>query len=121
MAGSRNLDITRAGSREYTPEQERRVLAAIQNHVGGHAAVTTAQFSNALGIDGRVVRAVLSAHDGVDLLVGGGDDGLYLCEYADESEAFTHRLIAGARQALARSDRRAAYAASMPRRQFKLL
>lgn len=106
--GVGRLDVTRAGSREWTAAEEDQVVRYAQQYlVGGH--VTMATISRATGIDGRTVRAILSHHDGRTFVVCGGDEGLMLARYAEDAAALTARLRATAAALLERAERRAAY------------
>jgi hypothetical protein len=115
-----SLDITRAGSREYSPRQVELVTMAIQSHRGPHRAITVADLSLELEMDGRTIRQIIANYDGVTFMTGGGDDGLYACDFADQGEHLSNRLEAHARTELERVARRRAFAEKMPRQQLRL-
>lgn len=115
------LDATRGGSRDYTPTEARRVRAALAARVGRPAMTTIADLSAELGIEGRTIRAVLSALDGEAFLLGGGNEGVYACAYADEGDDMTRRMEALASTIAKRVARRRAYEATLERRQERLV
>lgn len=113
------LDITRRGRRDYTEAEADAVAAYMLAYcVGAAAAQTAADIASRLGMDGRTVRQIVSDLDGVAFLVGGGDEGWFVAEYAEDAEGMTRRLQATAAALSARVERRAAF--DIARRQASL-
>lgn len=117
-AGLGRLDVTRGGSRDYTPDQAALVLRVLLGRVGPANAIQVADLARMTGLDGRTVRAIVTDRDGEDYLLGGGDDGLYVCTVAEQGDALTARCEATAATLGRRVLRRRTYAAAfLPRRQ----
>lgn len=111
-----------SGSRDYEPADVERVLDALPR--GHDAAVTLRTFAESLGMDGRQVRAILSARDGIDLLVA-IDEGTGLmwdAEWIEDATAHTEKLRARAQTLMARVARRERYGRTrLDRRQPRLM
>ena len=120
--GTRRLDVTRAGDREYDEHQAASVRLALEDRVGPARAVKVADLAERTGVDGRTVRAIVTDLDGVVFLIGGGDDGLFVCAFAEEGEPLTRRLSATEKALADRVHRRRLYAThQLPRRQETLM
>lgn len=106
-----------AGGRTYTAAQGRSLSAALKLHEGPTQAVTVEELAMATGVNGRAVRQFLSDYDGVWFLLGGGDDGYFVCEWADDGDGFTRRVASQIKTMQERVDRRRQYAGTLPRKQ----
>ncbi len=107
-----------AGSREFTPAEEQRVVNGLLNHKGHAKRTSLDDFCREVGIDGRTVRAVYQKHDGVTFVLHlQGDGELYVAEFQDEAERTTRQLLSRASKLRARAMRRAELTAGLPRRQ----
>ena len=107
---SRHLDRTREGSRTYTASERQRVVEAFRAHVGPSHAIRTVDLAEITGIDGRTVRAILADADAVEFLIGGHDDGRYVCALAGQGESLTRTMQAEAMSLLERVNRRKVFA-----------
>ena len=104
---SDRLDITRRGVRSYTPGQAALLAETLRAfHVGAGQRVTMATLARALRLDGRILRAALRDLDGVEFVIAGGDDGLYIATATEEAEQFTWRLMRTATSLQSRGRRR---------------
>ena len=109
-----------SGSRDYEPADVERVLDALPR--GREAAMTLRTFTESLGMDGRTVRAILSARDGVDFLQAFDDDLMWDAEWLEDATAHTEKLRARAQTLMARVARRERYArTTLQRRQPRLI
>lgn len=108
------------GGRSYTAAQGRTLSERLKTHVGKANPTTVEQLSDATGVGGRAVRQFLSDYDGVWFLLGGGDDGYFICEFADEGSGFTHRIQSQVRTMQDRLSRRNGFAEGLPSMQFGL-
>lgn len=133
---SDRLDITRRGSREYSPKQADIICKLfVDHHSGSHHAVTVAVFTHevhaalrdhgfapARFLDGRTVRQVLTDRDGKDFILGtAGEAGYFVCTWADDAELHTRRLERSVRTLVRRIEERRRYATHLPLRQGTLL
>ena len=100
-------DITRTGSREYTPEEYQRVVEFIASAPG---ALGNDDISRILGIGGRTLRAIISDADGIEWVVSIGDSGISLAGSAEDADAGTRRLVSQATAMLERAQRRRQWA-----------
>jgi hypothetical protein len=114
---SRAQGIHGSGTREFTQADVERVRKALSRDTH----LTVAQLAGMTGCEGRTVRAVLSALDGEELLLAGGDDGYKIATSWDEAEPLTRRLDSQARKMAARVERRRRLAATLERKQGLLL
>ncbi len=106
------------GAPTYTPAEERNVLAAMREHVGIARATSEEALVRLSGVQGRPLRAILAAHDGVDfVLANSGDKRLYICEFFEQAEHTTRTHRSRARKLSERADRRDVLAANLPRLQ----
>ena len=106
-----------SGGRTYTAQQGRALLAALKLHEGRSNPITVEELAMSTGVNGRAVRQFLSDYDGAAFLLGGGDDGYFVCAYADEGDAFTGRIASQIRTMQERVDRRRDFAQQLPRQQ----
>lgn len=109
-----------SGRRDYTVVQARLISAELKYHVGAQNPVTVEELANLTGVGGRAVRQFLGDYDGVWFLLGGGDDGYYLCEWTDESERFTRRIRSQVTTMQGRINRRETFAQTLPTMQSAL-
>ncbi len=121
MKPTTRLDSTRGGSQTFSGPDAKRVEAALKKRVGRAKLTTVADLSQELGIEGRTIRSILSSLDGVAFLLGGGNEGVFVCEYADEGDDMTRRMENLAEAIRRRVARRQALEASLPRRQERFL
>ena len=108
------------GSREFTPAEERLVVRTLLRYVGRENATSMKAMEAATGLQGRTLRSIISAHDGIDYVVHSTEAVLYVCEFADETERTTRRMWATANRIKARALRREEKAKELPRRQYRL-
>lgn len=113
----------RGGPSFNAQEAQRVKRILIDRHVGRLNATSTARLTDAAGFkdNGRTVRAILSALDGVEFILAMPSDGnLYICEFEEEVERTTRQLRSRARKMNERADRRDALQGSypLPRRQL---
>lgn len=108
------------GGRSYTAGQGRALSAVLQQHVGCRNATTVEALSDVTGVGGRAVRQFLSDYDGVWFLIGGGDDGYYVCEWADEAAAFSRRIRSQVKTMQDRLCRRESFGGTLPAMQHGL-
>lgn len=109
-----------SGSRDYEEGEYRRVVEAMRSwHVGPAGAVKREDLSREVNVEGRTVRSILSEADGVEFVLGDGDDGTFVAETAEDAESATRRLESQARKMQARASRRRAF--DLPRLQETLL
>lgn len=94
-----------SGARSFDDDQYRRVVEAIRRGSG-----TVEQITLATGVPGRTVREIVSAADGVDILLGGDGNGYRLAETREDSERLSSRLESQAQRMYARVARRRGYA-----------
>ena len=80
------------GTRAYTPAQRSAVVAALRSHVGPDRAVKVAALAAEAGVPGRTVRQLLSDVDGQEMLLAGGNEGVWVASLPDEAEEFTRRM-----------------------------
>lgn len=92
-----------SGSRDFTGAEFALVWTCLE---AAGCALTTAEVAHSTGVNGRTVRAALSAGDGVRGLLAGGDDGCRLARSLDDAEALTRRLESQARTMADRARRR---------------
>lgn len=81
------------GPSSYTADQKARVIDCVRDYneqVG--IAPTVAEVASATGLRGNTIRAIMSAADGVDLLLGGNGNGYKLAANSAEVEKLTMRL-----------------------------
>lgn len=109
-----------SGGRSYKAHEARLVAAELKYATGLTRAVTVEYLARATGIGGRAVRQILSDFDGVWYLLGGGDDGYYVCEWADEGDSFTRRMRSQVTTMQERVTRRSTFAATLPTQQGDL-
>lgn len=95
-----------SGSRDFTGAEFALVWTRLER---AGCALTTAEIALSMGINGRTVRAILSAGDGLRGLLAGGDDGYRLARSLDDAEALTRRLESQARKMAERARRRRAF------------
>lgn len=103
------------GSREYTPEEYRRVVAHLRRN--GQEVVRYEDLSRELGVLGRTLRAILSDADGVEFVLLTGDAGVACAGWLEEAERGTARMRSQARRMLERAERRERWAAAHLARQ----
>ncbi len=114
-----------SGGREYSAMDYQRVVRELRQFTGRTHAVRTEDFvrsASLAGLEPRTIRAILSDADGTDLVIVEDEGGtIFVAEYADETEAKTHRLLAQAKSLAERAERRRQFAESkLPRRQMAL-
>jgi len=114
-------DITRQGGRVYTDEQRDVALAHLKTYIGERNAISSRLLETKLQIPGRVLRAIIRdlERDG-EILLGGGDDGIFVAEYQEEVDEKTARDRAGAISVLQRCDWRDKHKVRLPKRQHGL-
>src|SRR5262245_57317864 len=101
-------DITRRGSREYSSDEYSKVVQSLRDAI---CSLNTDELAKITGIPGRTVRAVISAADGVEFVLAGGDEGYRIAARAEETDALNARLESQARKMLERVARRKAFTA----------
>ena len=114
--------LAQSGSRDYEPADVERVLDALQRGLQG--AMTMRTFSESLGMDGRQVRAILSARDGIDFLlaIDEGTGLMWDAEWLEDATAHTEKLRARAQTLMARVARRERFGrTNLQRRQPRLI
>ena len=111
------------GQREFTArEYEKAVREMRVYHTGKDNGAPMEDIAIASGLPNRTLRAVLSAADGVEFVLGDDGEGNYfVAQYADETEHHTRKLLAQARSYRERAERRATMAQALPRIQGALL
>lgn len=109
MSATRGQGVHGSGGRDYSPAQYRLVVDAIKAIPDGHA-VTVELVSNATGVPGRTVREVISAADGVDILLGGEGNGYRRATCPSDAERLTRRYESQVRRMAERVERRRAWA-----------
>lgn len=115
---SRSQGVHGTGAIDVTPAQKEAIVRALKEYEGNHRRVTVEKLSEITGIGGRTIRACVAEIDGVELLVGSDDDGMFVASYADDAEPFTRRLFSQARKMLGRAERRRVFAdKQLPARQ----
>ena len=113
-----------SGSREFSPDEYARVRRELLSgrYVGASNVIPVAEFASTVGMEGRTLRAILTDLDGVVCVIAYVEDGMFVCEFYEETEPWTRVLIARAQREFARAERRRAYAEdALPRRQEVLL
>lgn len=110
---SRSQGVHGDGGRQYTAAQARKVYTYLQSAV---CSLTVEEIADATGIDGRTVRDIVPAYDGVWYLLG-GNDGYQLCRFADDGDGLTRRLRRQIRTMTDRLERREQFAKTLPRQQ----
>ena len=106
---TRSQGVHGSGGRGYSPAQYAAVVEAVKR-VGGYGeALTVERISDATGIAGRTVREVLSAADGVDVLLGGDGQGYRLAADPSDAERLTLRYESQLRRMAERVERRRAW------------
>ena len=109
-----------SGSRDYEPADVERVLDAMPK--GRQEAMTLRTFAASLSMEGRTVRAILSARDGVDFLLAYDNDLVWDAETFEEAIPWTETLLARATTEMARVARRERFArAHLQRQQPELI
>jgi hypothetical protein len=115
---SRGQGVHGSGSKTYSPQDAQR-LTDVLKRMG---PTTVEDLADLLNMGGRAVRQILSDLDGVAFLLGGDDDGVLSCEWADEGDHKTRRLASQIKNMQERVERRERYAAAfLNRRQHSLL
>lgn len=103
-----------SGGRSYTAAQGRALSAALKAHCGRDQATTIEALADATQVNGRAVRQFLYDYDGTWFLLGGGDEGIYLCEWADEADSLSRRIRSQIKTMQHRLDRREQFAITLP-------
>lgn len=109
---TRSQGVHGSGTRIYSPEQYRRVVGVILALADGET-ITVENLSAETGIPGRSVREIVSAADGIDVLLGGDGNGYRRALDAADAQRLTLRFDSQARRMRERSDRRQRMAASL--------
>ena len=113
-----------SGSRAYSTDESARVRRELLSgrYVGASNVIPVAEFAATVGIEGRTLRAILTDLDGVECVIAYVEDGMFVAEFAEETEGWTRVLQARARKEFARAEKRQAWADEhLPRRQEVLL
>jgi hypothetical protein len=108
-----------SGSRDFDWREQRKVVDAVLR-AQRSAPLTVEDLVARTDIPGRTVRAVLSAVDGVEFLLG-GTGGYFVCEYADDGDSLSAALRSQITAMTIRLERRDGMALLLPRRQGRLL
>jgi hypothetical protein len=113
-AGFYSHGVHGSGSREYSPRAYALVVAALKR-LGDDEPITVTALSEQTGVPGRAVREIVSAADGVDILIGGsGVSGYTVARTRRQAAIVTAKLTSQARRMAERSERRVAFAALLP-------
>jgi|SRR5215831_946874 len=110
------LDATRIGGQQYTGNEVREVMQALQ-HTYYARPLNTASIAIQTGVPGRTIRQIVSDLDGRVMLVGKRASGMFVCHYADEAAEYTTALDKHWRSERERVRRRRAFSENLPRRQ----
>lgn len=110
----RTQGVHGSGSRDFKAKQYRAVVDMLKNLPAG-ARVTVEDVAVQTGVSGRAVREIVSAADGVDILLGGDGNGYQLAASLEEAQRLTLRLSSQASRMAARVERRNAKAADVRR------
>lgn len=115
-------DLTRSGSRDYDDKQHDRVISTFKHMCSiGAVPVQAEELARICGMGGRTVRQIITDADGIEFLLGGGDDGYSIATYREDAAALTRRIKAQAMTMLERVQRRELAQETLERRQLVLL
>jgi hypothetical protein len=108
---SRAQGIHGSGTRDFSDQQYRAVVDAVLRLCAGGKAATVEDICAATGLGGRAVRDIVSAADGVDILLGGdGGSGYELATSHRSAERLSARFASQASKMFDRVRRRNEYA-----------
>jgi hypothetical protein len=115
--GSTSWRGSDGGPRQYRPDQYRLVVETMKEHHVGKAKATKQSALMREGVlaqvfqgyDGRTIRAILREADGVEFVLGGGDEGVFVADNWEETEGMHDRLKSQAATMMSRVERRATY------------
>ena len=115
-------DITRSGSRDYDANVRSKVIGAfLQMTQAAHGkGIQVDDLAARAGVPGRTVRQIMTDADGVDFVLGGGDDGYRVAEYREDASALDRRLLNQAKTIMVRLERRESLIQLLPIRQESL-
>lgn len=114
-------DITRRGSRDYDNQQHDRVIAAFHQLCRNGNAIQVEDLAHMSRVPGRTVRQIMTDADGVEFLLGGGDEGYRIAEWQEDAAVLTRRLRSQAFTLMERVQRREQAERNMQQRQTSLL
>lgn len=107
-------DITRSGSRVYSPADRAHVIAVFNRLVRtGGTPIPVDALAATTGRPGRTVRQIMVDADGVEFLLKGGDKGYDVAKTYEEAKPYIARLKSQATTMLERVHRVEAYARRM--------
>jgi hypothetical protein len=105
------------GGREFSPLEAAKVEAFVAGRRGYPLRTTLREIEAATQIQGRTIRAWLSALDGEKFVLAYDGDALWCAEHAEEAERYSWRLRAIIRTMTERLDRRERFAARLAAQQ----
>jgi len=113
------------GGQTYTESDVMRVRKAMGIRVGRDRAISLEILRANCLLEARTLRAILSDRDGIDYVLSfvgedGGSKAVFACEFADDAEGYTRRLMAQAETILERVTRRRRAVVAMGRKQAQL-
>jgi hypothetical protein len=102
------------GTTAYTPEQYKAVLTLLRVASSRGEYLTVDEVHTATGLLGNTVRAIISAADGTDILLGGtGAKGYKVAATQEEAEEYSYKLSRQLATTARRLHKRAALAKVM--------
>jgi hypothetical protein len=114
-------DITRSGRRDYDDLVRARVIDTfVRLSRNGERAVQVDDIAGVSGVPGRTIRQIMTDADGSSFVLGGGDEGYCIAQYAEDADALTQRIENQANTMLERVARRKQAAVRLARRQNSL-